>query len=1854
MGKPCICCGEQPDVCSSKRNRFDSDKYEPQFVRHAKTTPHAKTERRVISKIFKLEDGVRTDDPPVTNDSGWNETESKPGDPTFTYDDEKFVIKAFEKREERDTEYGPENFELITREDEEEERTTQERYFVVNFVESWLVLVFNINDMGNWKALDFQGKFKYTAQKLAIFMSDNLDGFEDDETPKIRIHGVFFDEDIPANVKRVQQYIERSDKKKEIEYQLSTSSVFEEEDAVWIDVGRYEDDEKNWDTLQGNGQYIFIAEPVVGSCELGSHPKNQTFYETKTHSRKEYNNIPYVFLEFVRRRGELQRKNFATGELYYDTKTNDEIKKKLLHVGENWHYDFYRTSDSERETYTSKAGYLLSDNYEFFFSGFFRQGFFNNFDSRFNYEIYRPRLGSRRRDRRLSYLEIDQYYGDSYSTFPDEIAAIAPDAVWDEFNYDKRTQNNIVRQFGTDFANLGRVFGNGDSESLDKQMYKRNLPNKLYVYPRRISIKHDTPTQEEKEFIYRELPSRFYLGGFLSFQDSSYLNLSVNNLGGESWPGGDNRAVKNALDYNVVYDKRIFNGNSLTLSNDQKIALYRAGKDINVNEESEYYRDHTIAGDSIGWASLREKERIPYFEYRGIRSFRDSVSGFSVKNKKIAVHSMRTGFPEDGFAFHEPVRDNHEEIAGYYTRKSAHNYKTYIVDPEDSMAGAIFEFSLNQQFYPSNTYMRDIRAGEENKNCAVQCLDFKDHLPPIKMEIDAPFTVHNSLQIYSHCGSKLITIPAPCKISPTTRTATMSEYFCYYYDTMHYATSTRGLQYSQPTSADGVVVSSYQCDLEGDPQTSSIVYSADWNSIDQFGILEGTCPPVSNLPTWTLSKEKSQEGGFNCFPFSCYPAPVDNKPGVFVSTDDFLPAEFLQIRNDLLNTYAYADAYPYLNSELDDFFAYKFFTEEYDINTNVHSIPLTPGTETEFQLFFDQSPGFETDEVYAVTWSDFKDLRWENIPIKAGSSPYTTKQNLDKLKVYYNDEQLFGEQSIISYSVVWDEEWWKYADTKYWQRGMSDSDIGKNIDEFVTDTITFDGQLFNLVREKKYTEAEIERIQPNLWDDAFIIYKVTDEEPILDDQDNPVEQNGFWKITADSHEGPLEDGRGNILQVYDVHVYSIPQIARLTMDVVYFGAVSSYEEHNPRHSLWHRKSENQIQPYVAVLEEDILHDKLLRSSLKKDHYDDNFFVYAYQGREYNAVEGMTDPPVNILGSAMAYNYLDGSYIRDLGVVRDGLEDLHDTGFLGRMAYFNDSIDFTRGVFYDNRISASKSSKEVKPEVPQVVIDEFAYSIKHPDGYLVINGDQVRDRAAGDTHVSSTPLNIQRQQQSSQKSIGACGADDPEGPGGVGIMTACNFCEKTTYDYTIDVIQGDVSSKYNLFGYSPSHDLYQPQDIQQETNKAFEKAYTQTYPLLETVLDQMFSCQSRLTWLFEIDLNKVFDGTLDLDVHGGCSVQNFLPGRTGDVADNTLSEMDRTSTVEYALSEKELVLGGIDIIEEAFPRVRDIRNRRTASDDPRYENPNRFFSREVYFSRNWLPITAVHESRYRDTTNYPDLNLDTSISIWDQNTYLPAHKSFDPRKLSFLNFIDITRKDNKISIARKDDLFKWWRRGGLNSYQLPKHIITTPDIDPLTGLEDSATLVTSWPYSWQYDAPCGVRNSPISKFDIRPISLEFGDYWLKSNYPNICDFSFAGRSGFNPNTPPYALMEFETGPFCWSIDGIYNPEVFNTTLAFPSTYTVHLGYYSANSLNPYHRNLGGLDLFQYSYRACYVRSRFYDVIMRNLETILDADGDINTGIGSPIREASSLGDRRFLQVQFSFDNAVVNVDNISINLSVLQE
>ena len=91
MGKPCICCGKQPDICSSKRHRFGSDKYNAEFVRHVKTTPYTKTERRVISKIFKLEDGVRTDDPPVTNDSGWNETESRPGDPLFTYDDEKYT-----------------------------------------------------------------------------------------------------------------------------------------------------------------------------------------------------------------------------------------------------------------------------------------------------------------------------------------------------------------------------------------------------------------------------------------------------------------------------------------------------------------------------------------------------------------------------------------------------------------------------------------------------------------------------------------------------------------------------------------------------------------------------------------------------------------------------------------------------------------------------------------------------------------------------------------------------------------------------------------------------------------------------------------------------------------------------------------------------------------------------------------------------------------------------------------------------------------------------------------------------------------------------------------------------------------------------------------------------------------------------------------------------------------------------------------------------------------------------------------------------------------------------------------------------------------------------------------------------------------------------------------------------------------------------------------------------------------------------------------------------------------------------------------------------------------------------------
>jgi len=148
MGKPCICCNEQPDVCAFKRNRFDSDKYEPVFFRYVRSKPHTKTEKRTISKIFTLEDGVRTDDPPVSSDSGWVEIKNTQGDVVVSYDNEKFIIKAFEKREEKDTEYGPENFEIITRQEEEEEITTQERYYTVNFVESWLVLFFNIK---TWK-----------------------------------------------------------------------------------------------------------------------------------------------------------------------------------------------------------------------------------------------------------------------------------------------------------------------------------------------------------------------------------------------------------------------------------------------------------------------------------------------------------------------------------------------------------------------------------------------------------------------------------------------------------------------------------------------------------------------------------------------------------------------------------------------------------------------------------------------------------------------------------------------------------------------------------------------------------------------------------------------------------------------------------------------------------------------------------------------------------------------------------------------------------------------------------------------------------------------------------------------------------------------------------------------------------------------------------------------------------------------------------------------------------------------------------------------------------------------------------------------------------------------------------------------------------------------------------------------------------------------------------------------------------------------------------------------------------------------------------------------------------------------
>ena len=1827
MGKPCICCNEQPDVCAFKRNRFDSDKYEPVFFRYVRSKPHTKTEKRTISKIFTLEDGVRTDDPPVSSDSGWVEIKNTQGDVVVSYDNEKFIIKAFEKREEKDTEYGPENFEIITRQEEEEEITTQERYYTVNFVESWLVLFFNIQDMENWHLKDFQGQFRYVSQKLAIFMSDNLEGFEDEETPKIKIHGTFYGEDAPRNLSKVLNLIERSDKQKEIEFKLSTKSDFEEEDAIWIDVGKSEDDEKNWDTLQGNGKYMFIAEPLVGSCELGSHPKSQNFYETKTHSVKRYENIPYVFLEFVRRRGEFQRSN-ANGELYYDTTLNDEIKKKLLHAGENWHYDFSRVSDTERATYTSSPKYLLDDNYRFYFYPFFQQGFFNNFDSLFNYKIYRPRINNTRRGRMLVYLDVDQYFGESYSTFPDEIGTIANNAVWDKFNYDKAIDDKIIRAFGRN-STVRRINLDDSFDKFYKYAVKNNLPQALYVYPRRIKI-------NDREFVYRELLSSYYKSFYVNYAggDAQIISeydrfIDINTLA--NTPQYGRRDLTSALDPHVYYEEKIWRNvyNSYERSYLNSINnLINNGVDFTLDTSNELYVDsvETLSG----WASLTPKERLPYFTHSSGLIGDDELSSFIVKNKKILIkkHTLDPLY-EPSVVFHDLVRGNHEEIAGHYTRKSLHNYSSYIVDPESDMSGAVFEFSLDQEFYPPRFMMQDVVAGEENKNCLRSCLDFKDHLPPIKMEITAPFDINNSFQIYSECNSKLITIPTPTQISPTTRTSTMSEYFCYYYDTVHYVQSVSGAGNLSKTN-------SVDCGLP-DSKTTSVSASYDWNDLQSQNLV-GVCPLPEGLPVWTLSKSIEVTNQANdCFFFCFDPPQVFDWPDYTHNVDPTLVGT-----PDVFG--AYASLTPVIPKQTDSFFLYKFFTETYDINTDVHVFPLSPGTETEFRLFYDNAPGIETDEVYAVTWSDFRFLRWENRVISAGDSPFTTKQNLDTLRIYYRDEELFGKESVISYSVVWKEDWWKYAETVYWQRGISDSDIAKHIDEFVTETIKLNGQLINITREKKFKEEEIEKIQPNLWDDASIIYKVTDEEPILDDQDNPVEQNGFWKITSDSHE-PLTDAKGKIVQNYEVNIYLVPSVAMVTMDVHYFGAVSSYEEHNPAHSLWSRGSEYQIQPRISHVAPAFI------GTSSNPHFD-RYYVVGLEGREYSKMPKSTNDEVRVLDSALSYSYLRGSSVLDVAAL-SSLED--PTSFSFNLPFSN-AIDFRMGVFFNDRIAARRSNKKVRPNPPGVIVDELAFSGMAGEGYLEIDGSSGFPGLFG---VSSDPVNIERQQRSETEKIGQGCQDNPDGPDGPldPVVADCQLCETREYNFTIDVLSGDLSSRINPFGYSPSHDLYRPEDVQSETNKAFEKSYTQTYPTLRNIIDRDFNCTSRLTWFVEIRTEQIFDRSMDIDVHGGCSVQNFGGGRTGHFADDPLRELDGDVTIEgYLANGSDLIIGGINIKERAFPQIVDIKNREI------YKGQYKFFARDHYYSRTWLPITEVRQSEYDDGVNYPDLNLDTSISIWDKNSYLPEHK-FDPRILSFMNFIDITREGSKIKTARKDDLFEWHDDFQFNApattFGVPAHKarILSPFPEDIDG-----SYLTSWPYAWEYLGKCATRTTPITRYEINPVSLDFGPYWLKSDYLSSCDNYIAGRS----ITVPYLFSHFDFiledpgQPRCWFIDHLFDPfSSINHNALNANTreeiFSRHLGYYHDYPFNPFiSRGRADLPNRIKSYRNKYISSRYYNVIMNNLKTILDNNGAAGLDSLSKNPVFYNAKDPEFLRAKFSFKNAVVKVDDISINLSVLEE
>ena len=1411
-----------------------------------------------------------------------------------------------------------------------------------------------------------------------------------------------------------------------------------------------------------------------------------------------------------------------------------------------------------------------------------------------------------------------------------------------------------------------------EGRSLEEIVRKNNMPPKPFVYNMSIQI-------NDNNFTARQIPVKHYHNALqdnlfgIQFDDRSIINNY------HPYPyvrGGLNSVLERTLDYNqlygiqILYDQVDADRENLSRQRD------RLEETLDINERNPDYKDFTHW--TKGWISYPE-EKTNIDGYFGKYCFKEKIdqliAGYSVKNNKLAVElsdeaGFDTGLRATYFAA-DAIEGGHP---GFYLDRVMDNYDQYIVDPEEVLGQHIFEFTIAHKFYAPILRFTD-------------CIDIcgnprlTDHVPPVKIEINAPFDTDDCYRVYSECDSKLVTVSTPSRVKKLEYNVEGTESVYHYTDEFH--------DFSGPIYAKNETIqetSNLVCPEDEEPPpllpgesappfVTSIDVTWDFNNAKE-------CIGDQELPVWEAKLKNTLDESKPAFPEECDPfsPPADPEDPNFQKCNEaflcwslVLVGRFCWSENQLYNPCPTtcgeviagrpingSDCIPEVgdnnfdleeereklkeqlepnggivgdctgvryNTKRDRIFAVAYWDEEFDVNSDIKSIPISAGTETEFSPFANAPLGIKTATVWIAAWSDFT---LENI--KTGETPYTTKENLDTLKVYYADGQIFGfrggvfnSDAVISYSLDWPSDWWRYTETPYWDESVDgfEDEIAQNKDELLNDRLSFDGQLREITREKKFTEEQISNIQPNLFDDAYIIYLVTDEEPIEDNRGNIIEQNGYWKVTVDNHEGPFE--------LLPFPIFQLPSVYKIQTDITYFGAVPSKLEHKKRDSLWEPQSETQIQDFLVNLCDS-------RQRVFGTDLVNPCPTYGYAAVKHHDFDLLDSQATEdyVLGFALYDQYKDKGCISyaQCGGTRQTLDN---------------ACAFTRGVFNDNSYHCDNAESQLQATEPfSTIKPEFEWSdYKVLEGYLEIREDE-------------SPEKIEIQRKEFNVNIKVC----EDSPSSI----------ERDYKFTIDVIAYGENPR-NRFGYYPEFNLYDECDV--PTNESFHKTYSQKRPFFNSVLNQNFSCFSSLVWLKYVYPDELNKRTLRHTLGGEtAAVRNIRPGVTGNHKDDFLQENNLHKTIEAQLEDKVYLpnfeqLNGINVLEEAFPKLKDVRDREIFNIDQVKE----YYGSEIFYTRKLLFLGSVSEQSEDHTQEYASLNLDTSIEKWDQYNYIPefAGADFNIDGDEFPTGFDFKRAFNDLMITSKTrDRNKISAIRGTSSVliNLPEFVdkdflkpVFSDGRDPINpnfGLNISEyPYQYEWPYSWTWDQAskqddpdtqfrneaeeCLSKSCPATLKDgIQkiPTTLDYGAFWYKE------DLRSRGHV-----SERFTEIDNTYSDHLWTVAAAYvspgqkNDPDHDCTRGFHVGAYCDFSGYMGNSLTRINPN---------GYTHDYIEAKVYPIVERNLRAILQAEKDIAGAVrgDAGISAVPSVPDPSFPNIQYGqVENTVIEVDKISIKLSI---